>query len=79
MICAPSSRDRVEPARRTLATPAASAPSRDSSAGPVGRFSDEGRPTYDVEYKLDNRWSVTGEYDRFGDFNAGFKWRVYSK
>jgi translocation and assembly module TamB len=42
-------------------------------------FSEEGRPTYDVEYKLDKRWSLTGEYDRFGDFNAGFKWRIYSK
>jgi translocation and assembly module TamB len=42
-------------------------------------FSEEGRPTYDVEYKLNKRWSVTGEYDRFGDFNAGLKWRVFSK
>jgi translocation and assembly module TamB len=39
----------------------------------------QGRPTYHVEYKLSPRWSVTGEYDRFGDFNAGLKWRVYSK
>ena len=39
----------------------------------------QGRPTYHVEYKLDNRWSVEGEYDRFGDFNAGLKWRIYSK
>ncbi|HZR16785.1 MAG TPA: translocation/assembly module TamB domain-containing protein, partial [Verrucomicrobiae bacterium] len=39
----------------------------------------QNRPTYHVEYKLTPRWSITGEYDRFGDFNAGFKWRVYSK
>jgi translocation and assembly module TamB len=39
----------------------------------------QNRPTYHVEYKLTPRWSLTGEYDRFGDFNAGFKWRVYSK
>jgi translocation and assembly module TamB len=39
----------------------------------------QNRPTYHVEYKLTPRWSVTGEYDRFGDFNAGFKWRIYSK
>jgi translocation and assembly module TamB len=41
--------------------------------------SEQGRPTYHVEYKLTDRWSVVGEYDRFGDFNAGFKWRIYSK
>lgn len=42
-------------------------------------ISEQGRPTYHVEYKLTKRWSVEGEYDRFGDFNAGLKWRVYSK
>jgi len=42
-------------------------------------ISDQGRPTYNVEYKLTDRWSVTGEYDRFGDYNAGLKWRIYSK
>jgi translocation and assembly module TamB len=40
---------------------------------------EQGRPTYHVEYKLSDRWSLEGEYDRFGDFNAGFKWRIYSK
>ena len=42
-------------------------------------ISDTGKPTYGVEYKLSDRWSVVGERDRFGDFNAGFKWQVYSK
>lgn len=42
-------------------------------------ISEVGRSTYDVEYKLSKRWSVEGEYDRFGDFNAGLKWRIYSK
>jgi translocation and assembly module TamB len=42
-------------------------------------ISEQGRSTYYIEYKLSDRWSVTGEYDRFGDYNAGFKWRVYSK
>ncbi len=42
-------------------------------------ISEQGRPTYHVEYKLTDRWSLEGEYDRFGDYNAGFKWRVYSK
>lgn len=39
----------------------------------------EGRETYAVEYKLTDRWSLVGEYDRFGELNAGVKWRVYSK
>jgi translocation and assembly module TamB len=42
-------------------------------------ITDQGRPTYNVEYKVSPRWSVVGEYDRFGDFNAGLKWRIYSK
>lgn len=42
-------------------------------------ISDQGRPTYHIEYKLTDRWSLEGEYDRFGDFDAGFKWRIYSK
>jgi translocation and assembly module TamB len=42
-------------------------------------ISDQGRPTYHVEYKLSDRWSLVGEYDRFGDFNAGFKWRILSR
>ena len=42
-------------------------------------ISDQGHPTYHVEYKLTPRWYVVGEYDRFGDFNGGFKWRIYSK
>jgi translocation and assembly module TamB len=42
-------------------------------------ISDQGRPTYDVQYKLSRRWWIVGEYDRFGDFNAGFKWQIYAK
>jgi translocation and assembly module TamB len=42
-------------------------------------ISEQGRPTYNVEYSLTDRWSLVGEYDRFNAFNAGFKWRVYSK
>jgi translocation and assembly module TamB len=43
------------------------------------QISDQGKPTYNLEYKLTDRWSLTGEYDRFGDYNAGFKWRIYSR
>jgi translocation and assembly module TamB len=42
-------------------------------------ISESGRPTYNLEYKLNRKWSVVGEYDRFNAFNAGLKWRVYSK
>lgn len=40
------------------------------------RISRQGRETYSIEYKLNGRWSVTGEYDEFDEYNAGFKWRV---
>ncbi|HSU52896.1 MAG TPA: translocation/assembly module TamB domain-containing protein [Candidatus Dormibacteraeota bacterium] len=42
-------------------------------------ISETGKPTYYVEYRLTDRWSIVGEYDRFGYFDGGFKWRVYSK
>jgi translocation and assembly module TamB len=43
------------------------------------QVTEAGKPTYEVEYKLTEDWSLVGEYDRFGDYNAGLKWRVYSK
>jgi len=42
-------------------------------------ISSQGRATYNVEYKLNPRWSLTGEQDRFNEYNAGVKWRVFSK
>jgi len=39
----------------------------------------QGRETYRIEYRLDNRWSLLGEYDEFDDYNAGVKWRVYTE
>ncbi|MEO6245663.1 MAG: translocation/assembly module TamB domain-containing protein, partial [Opitutaceae bacterium] len=39
----------------------------------------QGRETYEIEYRLDDRWSLTAEYDEFDDLNAGVKWRVFSK
>jgi translocation and assembly module TamB len=38
-----------------------------------------GKPTYTIEFKLTDTLSLVGEYDRFGDYNAGVKWRIYSK
>ncbi|MGZ8900307.1 MAG: translocation/assembly module TamB domain-containing protein, partial [Limisphaerales bacterium] len=40
---------------------------------------DQGKQTYEVEYKINDRWSLVGEYNRFGDLNANVKWRVFSK
>ena len=37
----------------------------------------EGRDTYEFEYKLGERWSALGEYDRFDAYNAGLKWHLY--
>ncbi|QYM80312.1 translocation/assembly module TamB [Horticoccus luteus] len=36
----------------------------------------QGRETYSIEYRLNDRWSLTGEYDEFDEYNAGVKWRV---
>jgi translocation and assembly module TamB len=40
---------------------------------------EQGKQTYEVEYKLNDRWSLVGEYNRFGDLNGNVKWRVFSK
>jgi translocation and assembly module TamB len=39
----------------------------------------DGRLTYDVEYKLTDRFSLFGEYSRFQDYNGGLKFKVYSR
>lgn len=39
----------------------------------------QGRETYQIEYKLNDDWSLVGEYDEFDDYNAGVKWRVYTQ
>ncbi len=40
------------------------------------RVSEQGRETYDIEYQLNDRFTLVGEYDEYDDFNAGIKWRV---
>jgi len=42
-------------------------------------ITEQGKPTYDVEYKLTEKWSLVGQYDRFNEYNAGIKWRIYSR
>ncbi len=41
--------------------------------------STQGRQTYQIEYKLNDEWSLVGEYDRFGAVNAGVKWKFFEK
>ncbi|ACB76768.1 translocation/assembly module TamB domain-containing protein [Opitutus terrae] len=41
--------------------------------------SEQGRETYNIEYRLNPRWSLTGEYDEFDDYYGGIKWRFYQK
>lgn len=41
--------------------------------------SEQGRETYNIEYRLNDRWAVTGEYDEFDDYYAGLKWRFFEK
>jgi translocation and assembly module TamB len=42
-------------------------------------ISESGSQTYDVEYKLTDRWALVGEYDRFNDFNVSVKRRIFSR
>jgi translocation and assembly module TamB len=40
------------------------------------KISRQGKETYDIEYKLSDRWTLTGERNEFDEYNAGVKWRV---
>jgi translocation and assembly module TamB len=44
-----------------------------------GDISEQGRETYSIEYKLADRWALTGEYDEFDDYYGGLKWRIFPK
>jgi translocation and assembly module TamB len=41
------------------------------------KVSRQGRETYDIEFKLSDRWTLTGGRDEFDEYNAGVKWRVF--
>jgi hypothetical protein len=43
------------------------------------RVTSEGKLTYGAEYRLTDRWSLTAEYDRWGQVNAGARWRALEK
>ena len=34
------------------------------------------RETYEIEYRMDDRFTLVGEYDEFDAYNAGVKWRM---
>jgi len=42
-------------------------------------ISAQGRETYSIEYRLNPRWAITGEYDEFDEYYGGLKWRVYPR
>lgn len=37
-----------------------------------------GRETYRIEYRVNDRWFLTGEYDEYDHYNAGVRWRVHT-
>ncbi len=41
------------------------------------KISRQGKETYEIEYKLSDRWTVRGEYNEFDEYNAALKWRVF--
>jgi translocation and assembly module TamB len=43
------------------------------------RVSRQGKETYEFTYRLDDRWSLVGEYDEYDEYNAGVKWRAYTQ
>lgn len=43
------------------------------------RISEQGRETYNVEYQLNDRFSLVTEYDEFDTFNAGVKWNILGR
>ncbi|MFN7140043.1 MAG: translocation/assembly module TamB domain-containing protein, partial [Limisphaerales bacterium] len=42
-------------------------------------ISEQGRETYALQYRINENWSIVGEYDRFGALNFGLKWRIFSR
>lgn len=42
-------------------------------------ISRQGRETYNIEYELNDRWTATGEYNEFDEYNAGLRWRIYPR
>jgi translocation and assembly module TamB len=42
-------------------------------------ITESGAQTYDVEYKLTDKWGLVGQYDRFNAFNVSIKRRIFSK
>lgn len=41
------------------------------------QLSRRGRETYRFDYQMNDRWTLSGEYDEFDYYNAGVRWRWY--
>lgn len=39
-------------------------------------LSEQGKETMDIEFKIDERFQLLGEYDEYDEWNAGLRWRV---
>lgn len=43
------------------------------------KISRQGRETYEIEYRLSDRWTAIGEYNEFDEYTAGLKWRIHPR
>lgn len=39
-------------------------------------ISRQGKETYRISYELSGRWTATGEYNKFDEYNGGVRWRL---
>jgi translocation and assembly module TamB len=61
----------------SLGTDAANADRLSIASGE--KISKQGKETYEIEYKLSDRLTVSGEYNEFDEHSAGVKWRIFPK
>ncbi len=43
------------------------------------RVSEQGKETMQIQYRLNDRWYLIGEYDEFDAYNMDIKWKIFSK
>ena len=59
----------------------------ESNGGLMSRFSldtgenlsEQGKETMEIEFRLDDRFQLIGEYDEYDFWNAGLRWRIYRR
>lgn len=42
-------------------------------------LSEQGKETMEIEYQLDDRFQLVGEYDEYDFWNAGLRWRIFQR